>query len=88
MTAIAKGDRIRVFVKGAPEFVLESCSKYMTGESTSDELTQDQRDNIILKVIKNNFAPKALRTIMVAYKDMSQEDFENLKQNLNNFESV
>lgn len=88
MTAIAKGDRIRVFVKGAPEFVLESCSKYMTGESTSDELTQDQRDNIILKVIKNNFAPKALRTIMVAYKDMSLEDFENLKQNHNNFESV
>ena len=88
MTAIAKGDRIRVFVKGAPEFVLESCSKYMTGESTSDELTQDQRDNIILKVIKNNFAPKALRTIMVAYKDMSLEDFKNLKQNHNNFESV
>ena len=88
MTAISVKGKIRVFVKGAPEFVLESCSKYMTGESTSDELTQDQRDNIILKVIKNNFAPKALRTIMVAYKDMSLDEFENLKQNHNNFESV
>lgn len=88
MTAISHGDKIRVFVKGAPEFVLESCSKYVTGESTSDELTHSQKENIIGKVIKNNFAPKALRTIMVAYKDMSLHDFENLKQNHNNFESI
>jgi magnesium-transporting ATPase (P-type) len=88
MTAISHGDKIRIFVKGAPEFVLESCSHYMTGESNSDELTHGKKNMIVGDVIKNNFAPKALRTIMVAYKDMSLHDFENLKQNHNNFESV
>jgi magnesium-transporting ATPase (P-type) len=47
---------VRIFVKGAPEFMLEVCSQYMTGEESSQTLDQHLKDEIIKNVIKNNFA--------------------------------
>lgn len=35
--------------------------------------------------MKETFAPKAYRTLLVAYTDMSKSDFENLKAANNNF---
>jgi hypothetical protein len=51
-------------------------------------MTEEKKGEIVNQVIKHNFAPKALRTIMVAYKDISLQDFESLKQQHNNFETV
>lgn len=42
-------------------------------------MTENKKDEILEKVIKNNFAPKSLRTIMVAYKDLSTHEYEGLK---------
>lgn len=89
MTAVSQqGGLVRIFVKGAPEFILETCTKYMTGEQSTSYMTEEKKGEIVNQVIKHNFAPKALRTIMVAYKDISLQDFESLKQQHNNFETV
>lgn len=79
---------VRIFVKGAPEFMLEVCSKYMVGEVETADMTAFTKDDIINKVIKDNFAPKALRTILVAYKDISIDEFNNLKHQNNDFSTV
>jgi len=52
------------------------------------ELTAEKKAEIVNKVIKLNFAPKALRTIMVAYKDMHLSEFNELKALNNGFEHV
>jgi hypothetical protein len=52
------------------------------------ELTAEKKAEIVNKVIKLNFAPKALRTIMVAYKDMPLSEFNELKALNNGFEHV
>lgn len=59
LTAITRPEdpqMVRIFVKGAPEFMLEVCSQYMTGEESSQTLDQHLKDEIIKNVIKNNFA--------------------------------
>jgi hypothetical protein len=60
----------------------------MAGEFNPKELTEEKKAEILNKVIKLNFAPKALRTIMVAYKDMPLSEFNELKASNNNFEHV
>jgi hypothetical protein len=60
----------------------------MAGEFNPQELTEEKKAEILNKVIKLNFAPKALRTIMVAYKDMPLTEFNELKSRNNNFEHV
>jgi hypothetical protein len=52
------------------------------------ELTAEKKAEIVNNVIKLNFAPKALRTIMVAYKDMPLSEFNELKALNNGFEHV
>ena len=51
-------------------------------------MTAEKKAEIVNKVIKLNFAPKALRTIMVAYKDMPLSEFNELKALNNGFEHV
>ena len=77
-----------MFVKGAPEFVLDICTKYMKDEFHTSDLTHEKKEEIVNNVIKHNFAPKALRTIMVAYKDMSLHEFNELKEHNNDFQHV
>ena len=60
----------------------------MKSESDILELTAEKKAEIVNKVIKLNFAPKALRTIMVAYKDMPLSEFNELKALNNGFEHV
>ena len=60
----------------------------MAGEGSFKEMTAEKKAEIVNKVIKLNFAPKALRTIMVAYKDMPLSEFNELKALNNGFEHV
>ncbi len=48
---------VRIFVKGAPEFMLEVCTKYMTGEHSTADIDQEKKNHIINDIIKLNFAP-------------------------------
>ncbi|KAH0787704.1 calcium-translocating P-type ATPase, PMCA-type family protein [Histomonas meleagridis] len=71
-TVIHRNDVWRVYSKGAPDLLLERCSHYLTDQGQEIELNQDIRNHILDKVIE--YADGALRTILIAYRDL--EGFE------------
>jgi len=76
---------VRVFVKGAPEIVLDLCNTYLGSNGSAEELSSYKKDDIMKSVIKEQFAVRAFRTLLIAYKDLSIEEFNDIKRNHNNF---
>ena len=76
---------VRVYVKGAPEIVFELCESYFDKEGNVKDLNTHQRENIINNIVTNTFAKKAYRTLLVAYTDLSVQEYETLMEQNNNF---
>lgn len=66
-TLISYDDAWRVYVKGAPDYVLQRCTNYIQEDGTILPLDVDTRNSILDKVI--DYANQALRTILIAYAD-------------------
>jgi Ca2+-transporting ATPase len=66
----------RVHVKGASEIVLESCKHYINNKGEVQDLSKEA----IVKFngIISTYADKALRTIAIAYRDISGKEFKNV----------
>ncbi len=64
------GETLNMFTKGAPEVVLENCSKILV-EGEEKELTDEQKENILEK--NKEYTNKALRVIGTAYKSGLKE---------------
>ena len=79
--------KVRVFAKGAPEIVIELCDKYFDKDGNQVELTGEKREEILHDVVTNTFAKKAYRTILIAYTDLTMEQYEQYKAENNNFQS-
>lgn len=77
--------KIRVFVKGAPEIVIEHCTKTLDATGKVIELSSLERDDIINVSVVKQFAAKCYRTLLIAYVDYSETDWENLRRSNNNF---
>ena len=75
-------DIVRVFCKGAPEIVINYCDSYFV-QGEQKPLSADKKTEILTKIVKESFAPKAYRTLLVAYADLSYDEYESLK-NANN----
>uniref|UniRef100_A0A1D1Y7D9 Calcium-transporting ATPase n=1 Tax=Anthurium amnicola TaxID=1678845 RepID=A0A1D1Y7D9_9ARAE len=73
--APATGD-YRVHVKGASEIVLGSCSHYVDAGGKIQKLENESRQQF--KMCITEFAGEALRTICLAYRDITTEEFEKL----------
>ncbi|OHS98911.1 calcium-translocating P-type ATPase, PMCA-type family protein [Tritrichomonas foetus] len=71
-TVVDYHDNWRVYVKGAPDYVLQRCTQYITEDGAVHSLDEDIRNSILDTVI--DFANEALRTILIAYADL--ESFE------------
>jgi len=82
-----KNGTVRVFLKGAPEIVIEHCTSYFDQEGSVSALSPEKQQQIIEQVVSNTFAKKAYRTLMIAYTDLSMEDYERLRQDNNLFKS-
>ena len=59
----------RLHIKGASEIVKNCCSHYLDAEGNVQTMTDEIKGN--LDNVINKYAQKALRTIAVAYKDLS-----------------
>jgi len=66
---------IRVFVKGAPDMCLQKCTKIILEDGETHDLTDDKVDDILNRRVIKSFADKCLRTILVAYKDYTEEEW-------------
>lgn len=74
----AKPDNVKIFAKGAPDFLLKFCTKYLFLDGKTDELDEKEREGIVNHVIKMNFAKKSYRTILTAYKEMPLKEFNEI----------
>lgn len=76
---------VRVVVKGAPEYVIKTCSKIVGSDGEIRDLDDDEREQILNHEILDNLAKNGLRTILYAYKDMDSDHWEDLQAQNNNF---
>lgn len=58
-----------VFVKGAPDFLLPYCTKYVNKNGSVSKITTDYTNTIQDTIL--DFAAGSLRTILLAYKEVS-----------------
>jgi Ca2+ transporting ATPase len=80
-------DIIRVYVKGAPEKIIDKCTKTYAVDGTRAHLDNDQLNYIKNDIISQQFTSKGYRAIMFAYKDLNIDEFEKLKRQCNNFQT-
>jgi Ca2+ transporting ATPase len=69
----------RMFIKGAPEYILQSISHYLNPSTCSET----RNDDNILKLFNDKiheYASEGLRTFGVAYKDLTKEEFDNFNK--------
>lgn len=55
-----------IFVKGAPDFLIPYCTKYVNKSGTISKITTDFSDTIQETILE--FASQSLRTILLTYK--------------------
>ena len=80
-------DIIRIYVKGAPEKIIDKCTKTYAVDGTRAHLDNDQLNYIKNDIISQHFTSKGYRAIMFAYKDLNIDEFEKLKRQCNNFQT-
>jgi Ca2+ transporting ATPase len=76
---------LRVFVKGAPEIVMEYCQSYFDKDGNKADLTNSKKEYIVNEIVTNTFAKKAYRTILIAYTDVPMDQYESMKSQNNDF---
>lgn len=79
---------VRVFVKGAPEIVIEKCVSYIGQGGEVTHMTPEKRDAIIYDEVVKKFARKCYRTLLLAYADYTEAKWEEMKATYNNFETL
>jgi magnesium-transporting ATPase (P-type) len=76
---------VRVFCKGAPEIVIDSCERVYTADGSVVDL-HDKKKREILENVVQGFAKKAYRTILIAYTDYTYPEYQRMMEQNNNFE--
>jgi Ca2+ transporting ATPase len=66
----------RMFIKGASEYIINSISHYVDPNSNT-EITYDDTKSNLFKGKIHEYASQSLRTIGIAYKDLTREQYEN-----------
>lgn len=67
-----KDSKVRVFLKGAPEIVINYCTTYFDKDGTQQELAEEIKQKILDEVVTDTFAKKAYRTLMICARDITQ----------------
>lgn len=73
VTAVKYPNHVRIFAKGAPESLIQTCTKYLNSEGVVGQLSQQKREQIINEVVVKEFAANSLRTILTAYTDVNND---------------
>ena len=67
----------RILIKGGSDIILPSCEYYREGEKII-EITLEKRKDFENKI--NNYAELTLRTVIIAYKELSENDISTWEQ--------
>ena len=77
---------IRAFCKGAPEIVLQYVNKMFDRNGQVVFIDEAKKEEIRKKIVAETFAVKAYRTLLIAYADYTEEEYQRLKAQHNGFE--
>ncbi|KAJ2958565.1 hypothetical protein NQZ79_g5887 [Umbelopsis isabellina] len=70
--------KYRVHTKGASEIVLSACTHYIDDKGSVQKL--DDKSTSKFENVIDQYAEKALRTITLAYRDMTQDQYKKIKE--------
>ncbi|KAK9718175.1 plasma membrane calcium [Basidiobolus ranarum] len=73
-----KASEFRIHVKGASEIVLGSCTHYIADNACVKELNDEVKKSFEKNI--SDFANNALRTICIAYRDVTQSEVDDLDE--------
>lgn len=75
-------DTIRVFVKGAPEVILRSCTSYFDQDGNKVPMDESHGEMILNDIFHEQIARKGLRGIAFAFRDVSEDEWAEIQQQL------
>ncbi|KAL4460329.1 hypothetical protein ABPG74_000080 [Tetrahymena malaccensis] len=83
MTTVCKSKKggqgtLRVYTKGAPEILIELCSKFINKSGQVQEINQSFLQKF--QEIQQKFSNECLRTLLLAYKEIPNMDVEQLPE--------
>jgi len=71
------GDKYRVFVKGAPEIVIQRCTKVIGEGGKIQSLSEQDKSHTIDNVVVG-YAGRCLRALLMSYRDFSEAEWAAL----------
>jgi magnesium-transporting ATPase (P-type) len=80
-------DTVRVYVKGAPEYVVNKCIRTFKEDGKKQPMSDEQLSYIIDDIIRKKFTTQGYRCLAFAYKDYPLAQFQELREQHGNFES-
>lgn len=73
-------------MKGAPEIVMEYCTRMLDSTGAAVHLDDERKHNILQREIIDNYAKSfGYRTFVYAYKDINSDEWEALQAENDNF---
>jgi len=78
----ANPERVRVYVKGAPEYVLPLCNSTLSMSLQMDAFSQDDQYRILEDIIARQMAGNGHKPISFAFKEMSMQDLNRIMQQM------
>jgi len=81
---------VRVVVKGAPEYIIPLCSKELDSSNDPCEFEGDGEagNNHLEAIVSTDIAKKAQKPLTFAIRDFNSDEFDQLYQENNKFESA
>lgn len=79
--------RVRVIVKGAPETLIQKCTKTFNTENKVQLLSNEEMNYVVTSILDRQLASKGYRCILFAVKEMSLEAYERLNKDWNGFKT-
>jgi magnesium-transporting ATPase (P-type) len=80
-------NKVRVYCKGGPEVVLQYVTNTFDSQGNAVELNKSKKEEIMAKVVTKTFAEKAYRTLLIAYREYTFEEYQRLEVANNGFAS-
>ena len=73
-----QSDVVRIYVKGAPEWVIPLCTQTFDAQMNSKEFNETEQNNILQHIVSQEMAMQGLKVISYAYKEITMDSFNQL----------
>lgn len=68
-------DKVRIYLKGAPEKVFDLCSYEINKEGGTDAFEEEKQNELLASIVNREMGQKGERPFAYAYKDMDYDSF-------------